>query len=258
MCRNVLIYFDRVLQDRAVGLFREALVLGGFLGLGSKETLQFSEHAGAFTEFTRDERIYQEEARMSAAAGSFDLVAIGASAGGFSALCALLPSLRPPFPAAVVVVLHLPARGPSVTGEALATRCALPVREAFDKEVIEPGNVYLAPPDYHLQIEPEPQIFALSIDERVHFSRPSIDVMLESAAYAYRDRMIGAVLTGAGEDGAAGLECVRALGGTTWVQAPDTAAVATMPRAALRRGCPDRILTLPEMAAALERLPDDR
>ncbi len=193
---------------------------------------------------------------MSAAAGSVNLVAIGASAGGFSALCALLPSLRRPFPAAVVVVLHLPARGPSGIREVLATRCALPVREALDKEVIEPGNVYVAPPDYHLQIEPE-RIFSLSVDERVHFSRPSIDVMLESAAYAYRDRMIGAVLTGANEDGAAGLECVRALGGTTWVQAPDTAAVSTMPRAALRRACPDRILTLPEMAAALERLPHD-
>jgi two-component system chemotaxis response regulator CheB len=190
---------------------------------------------------------------MSSSESAFDLVAIGASAGGFNALTSLLPSLRPGFPAAVVVVLHLPPERPSGAGEALGRTCALPVREAFDKEPIEPGNVYLAPPDYHLLIEPE-RVFSLSIDEPVHFSRPSIDVMLESAAYAYRDRMVGAILTGASADGAAGLERVRALGGTTWVQSPETAAVATMPRAAIDRARPDRILTLEEMAEGLERL----
>ena len=120
-----------------------------------------------------------------------DAVVIGASAGGVEAISTLLAALPAKFGLAVLVVIHLPPTSNGLLVSVLTPRCALPVVEAADKAPIERGTVYLAPPGYHLLVEPD-RTFALSVDEPVNFSRPSIDVLFESAAFAYRDLKIGA------------------------------------------------------------------
>jgi two-component system, chemotaxis family, protein-glutamate methylesterase/glutaminase len=180
-------------------------------------------------------------------------VVIGASAGGVEALTVLLPALPASLRPAVFVVLPLPRERPSLLVEIFRRRCAVPVREADDKEPVEPGTVYFAPPDYHMLLEKDARI-ALSADEPVHYSRPSIDVLFESAAEAYGPRLLGIILTGANEDGAAGLHAIHAAGGVTVVQQPDSAKVAVMVVSALRRGPVDFVLPLPEIATLLGSL----
>jgi two-component system chemotaxis response regulator CheB len=179
-----------------------------------------------------------------------DAVVIGASAGGVEALAVLLPALPAAFRPSLFIVLHLPRERPSLLVEIFARRCALPVREAEDKEPIEPGTVYFAPPDYHMLLEKCRQI-ALSADEPVHYSRPSIDVLFESAADVYGERLLGIILTGANEDGAAGLHAVHEAGGVSMVQQPDSAEVPLMVVSALRRGPADLVLSLQEIAEVL-------
>jgi len=174
-------------------------------------------------------------------------VVIGASAGGVQALSELLPALPARARAAVFVVLHLPRDRPSMLVEVFAHRCALAVCEAQDKEPVAPGTVYFAPPDYHLLIDRGPQL-ALSADELVHHSRPSIDVLFESAAEIYRERLLGVILTGASEDGAAGLAAVHGAGGTTVIQEPQTAQSSLMVQSALQRRPPDMVLPLAQIA----------
>jgi two-component system chemotaxis response regulator CheB len=130
-------------------------------------------------------------------------------------------------------------------------RCALPVRDAADKEPVTPGTVYIAVPDYHLLVERERGL-ALSADDSVNHSRPSIDVLFESVAEVYGPAAAGIVLTGANEDGAAGLQSIAAAGGHPWVQDPATAEVAVMPAEALRRVPSSRVLALPAMLHALQ------
>lgn len=180
-------------------------------------------------------------------------VVIGASAGGVEALSEILPALPAGFRPATFIVLHLPRERPSLLVEIFERRCAVPVREAGDKEPIEPGTVYFAPPDYHLLIEKSRQI-ALSTDEPVHYSRPSIDVLFESAAEAYGPELLGIILTGGNEDGAAGLEAVHRAGGVTVVQNPDNAKVPLMVVSALQRGPADFLLSLGEIAGLLAGL----
>ena len=173
---------------------------------------------------------------------NIDAVVVGASAGGVEILSALLSSLPARCPVAFCVVLHIPRERPSLLPEVFGVRCALPVKEAEDKEPVQPGTVYFAPPDYHLLIDRGPAL-ALSSDEPVHFSRPSIDVLFESAADIYGERLLGLILTGANQDGAAGLAAIGRAGGRTVVQDPDSAAVAYLPRAALQQGPVDFILS---------------
>jgi len=184
---------------------------------------------------------------------AIDAVVIGTSAGGVEALMALLPGLPATLRAAVLVVIHLPRERPSLLVEIFAPRCALRVREAQDKEEIEPGCVYFAPPDYHLLVD-EGARLALSVDPLVNFSRPSIDVLFESAADVYGPRLLGMVLTGGNGDGAAGLAAVARRGGLTAVQRPDTAAVSWMPESALKAVTPDHLLPLDGLAALLRGL----
>ncbi|CAM3157922.1 chemotaxis protein CheB [Janthinobacterium lividum] len=181
------------------------------------------------------------------------LIAIGASAGGVEALGIVLRALPATCRAAVVVVLHLAPGRSSQLPHLYAERCQLPLREAQDKEPLQGGTVYFAPPDYHLQVEPD-GCFSLSQEAPVYFSRPSIDVLLETAAYAYRRAMLAIILTGASADGAAGLARVRQLGGSAWVQDPQRASYGIMPAAALKRAGADRVLDLPQMAASLALL----
>ena len=179
-----------------------------------------------------------------------DAVVIGGSAGAIDALDTLLPALPASLGAAVIVVIHLPAGRPSLLASIYTGRAGLPVGEAEDKASVAPGVVHFAPPGYHLLVEPD-RSFALSIDEPVHFSRPSIDVLFESAAWAYGPRLLGVLLSGASADGADGLAAIARAGGLCWVQAPETAASPFMPTAALRRTPAARVLAPNEMAEAL-------
>jgi two-component system, chemotaxis family, protein-glutamate methylesterase/glutaminase len=183
----------------------------------------------------------------------FDAVVIGASAGGVEAICALLLRVRVETRAALFIVLHLPRDRPSLLERVFQERCALPVREAQDKEPVAPGTVYVAPPDYHLLLDEGPRI-ALSTDEPVNFSRPAIDVLFESAADLYRERLLGIVLTGGNSDGAAGLAAVAAAGGSIVVQHPDSALVSLMPAAALQRNPASRVLSLEGIGRLLASL----
>lgn len=189
----------------------------------------------------------------------YEAVVIGTSAGGVEALLSLLPKLPADFPAAILAVIHLPRGRDSLLPELFAARCRLPVKEAEDKEPVTPGTIYFAPPDYHLLVDwsrapaPGPSL-ALSVDEPVHFSRPSIDVLFESASVIYGPKLLGLVLTGANADGARGLQVLRKAGGTAWVQDPSAAYAWAMPRAALEAGPVDSVLSLEQMAARLRSL----
>ncbi|MFL9841103.1 chemotaxis protein CheB [Sphingomonas sp. ST-64] len=162
-------------------------------------------------------------------------VVIGASAGAVQALSHILPRLPADYPLPLLIVVHVPD-APSGLRPLFAAKSAIAVREPEDKEPIAPATAYLAPPGYHLLVERDRSI-ALSADEPVLFSRPSIDVLFESAADSYGADLVGVVLTGANEDGARGAAAVVAAGGTVLVEEPATAYAAAMPAAALAR-CP--------------------
>lgn len=181
-------------------------------------------------------------------------IVIGASAGGVEALGVLLPALPARTRAAVLVVVHMPRRRPSLLKDLFAGRCALQVREAQDKQPVEQATVSFAPPDYHLLVEPhEDGTFshALSVDEPVHFSRPSIDVLFESAAECWGERLMGIILTGANSDGVQGLAAVSRAGGITVVQDPTEALADTLPAAAVRSGVAQHVLPLAGIATLL-------
>ena len=196
-----------------------------------------------------------------------DAIVIGASSGGVEALSVLLPSLPARLRLPVFVVLHLPPDRPSRLADIFSRKCAVPVREAEDKLPVEAGTVYFAPPDYHLLLDVGPTL-ALSADEAVNYSRPSIDVLFESVAAEYgatavgcllesaRDiyghRLLAMLLTGASHDGAAGIHAIRFAGGCAVVQRPDTAQAPLMPESALKRGPVDFVMTLEENAALLK------
>ena len=185
--------------------------------------------------------------------GRIDAIVIGASAGGVEALSVLLPALPADLRAPLFIVVHLPRERPSLLAEIFARKCALKVREAEDKMRVEPGTVYFAPPDYHLLLDEGPQL-ALSIDELVHFSRPSIYVLFESAADIYAERLMGIILTGANDDGTAGLAAIHRAGGVTIVQEPESAQVPLMALSALKRTPADFVLPLAEIAVLLQAL----
>ena len=174
-------------------------------------------------------------------------VVIGASAGGVQALAELLPAFSDRAAVAIFVVLHLPRDRPSLLTEVFSAKCALEVREAQDKEPVAPGTVYFAPSNYHLLVDQGPQL-SLSADDLVHHSRPSIDVLFESAADVYGPRLLGVILTGANEDGAEGLAAVHDAGGITVVQEPETAHVPTMVLSAMEIRAPDFVLPLERIA----------
>jgi two-component system chemotaxis response regulator CheB len=181
-----------------------------------------------------------------------DAIVIGASAGGVEALSVVLPALPARLRAAVFVVLHLPRERPSLLVDIFAAKCRVPVAEAGDKEPVVPGTVYFAPPDYHLLVDGP--LLSLSADELVNFSRPSIDVLFESAVDVYAARLMGIILTGGNDDGAAGLDAIRRAGGITVVQQPETAQTSLMPESALQRGAADFVLTIDGIAALLRGL----
>jgi two-component system chemotaxis response regulator CheB len=177
-------------------------------------------------------------------------IVVGASAGALDALSAILPQLPAGFPIPIMVVVHLPPDRDSVMAPLLAAKCAMNVREAEDKERLEPATIYIAPPDYHLLVESDHRL-SLSSEEPVQFSRPSIDVLFETAADAFGERLVGVVLTGANSDGALGLQSIVEGGGLGLVQRPELAHSSAMPQAALDACASARALSLPEIAAYL-------
>lgn len=193
----------------------------------------------------------------AAAVPEIRAIFIGASAGGVEAVGALLGALPKPFAPAVIVVLHIPPNRPSLLADLFAARCQLPVHEALDKEHVESGTVYVAPPGYHLLVEREGTL-ALSQDAPVAFSRPSIDVLFDSAAAAYGPHALAIVLTGANDDGAEGVAAIREAGGRAWVQDPREAVASAMPQAVLDRAGADLVLPLRDMGERLANLRSGR
>jgi two-component system chemotaxis response regulator CheB len=185
---------------------------------------------------------------------NIELVVIGASAGALQALSVIVPALPEDFAPAAALVVHLPPRGPSLLVSLLARRANIRTVEVEDKLPIDGGTLYIAPPDYHVLVESDGR-FTLNVDDPVNYSRPSIDVLFESAAAAFGDRLLGIVLTGANADGAFGLKCIRDAGGYTVVQDPTTAVVGEMPRAAIARANPHEVLDLNRIASLLRSLP---
>lgn len=182
-----------------------------------------------------------------------EAVVIGASAGALEALSVILPTLPAGFRLPIMVVVHIPPDKRSVLAQLFAAKCALKVVEAEDKMPLEAGTIYFAPPDYHLLVEADKSL-ALSADEPVLFSRPSIDVLFETAADAYGPGLIGIVLTGANEDGAAGLKTIADAGGATIVQDPDTAFQDAMPEAAIKAVPKADILSLASIGTYLQKV----
>lgn len=161
------------------------------------------------------------------------IILIGGSAGSYNVIVEIIEALPQTFHAAVIVVVHRNPKFRTKIEETLSLKLKRPVAEARDKEDILENNIYFATPGYHLLIEPN-QTFSLDISERVQFSRPSIDVLFESAADAYGQNCTAFLLSGANKDGAQGIKHIRSQGGTTYVQSPTDALISVMPESAIR------------------------
>lgn len=179
----------------------------------------------------------------------YALVVMGTSTGGLHALTQLLSGLPASFPLPIVIVQHRSRDSDERLVMLLNGACRLPVCEAEDKEPLHSPGVYLGPPDYHLLVEVDSM--ALSTEEPVAYSRPSIDVLFESAAYSFGSAVIGVLLTGANQDGTRGLKRIKERGGYVIIQNPDSAESAFMPKHAVKNLLPDRVLNLEQIAAEL-------
>ena len=183
----------------------------------------------------------------------YNAIVIGTSHGGMNALKFLLPKLPATFSMPIIVVQHIGALSESNWIEAFDNYCQLHVKEADEKEKIEKGIVYIAPPNYHLLVERN-ETFSLSIDQRVNYARPSIDVLFESAALVFQNYLIGILLTGANNDGASGIKKISESGGLTIVQDPETAESPYMPTAAIEVTTPDYVLDLKKIKKLIIKL----
>lgn len=179
------------------------------------------------------------------------IVVIGASAGGLKAILTLLKELGTDFPLPVVITQHIGNQSSGYLEEYLTRETGFQVKEAEDKESVAPGHVYVAPPNYHLLLEDD-YTLSLSVEGKVNFSRPSIDVMFESAALAYGKGVIGIILTGANNDGSKGLKAIIEWGGKAIVQDPKTAEVDAMPLASIQLVPNAMILSLKDIAKELK------
>lgn len=185
-------------------------------------------------------------------AAKYDVLAIGASAGGFNALMEVLSGFDSDLRASVLVVQHLDPRRKSIIAELLSKKTAIPVKLAEHGERMLPGVVYIAPPDEHLLAGPGK--LQLAHSQLVHFVRPSVDLLFESVAGTYGSHCIGVVLSGTGRDGAAGIRAIKQAGGVTVAQDPASSEFSSMPQAAVATGCVDLILPLSEVGLRLKDL----
>lgn len=184
---------------------------------------------------------------------SFQLIVVGASAGGMTAIQRLLFALPKGFRTPIVFVQHLPADSNVDPGLVFARHFKGPIHEALDKMPLEPGQIYFAAPGYHLSIERD-MTCSLSQDELVNYARPSIDVCFESIAHNFGPRACAVLLTGANSDGARGLRAIQESGGFAMAQDPGDAEYPMMPRAALEIMKPDFVGKLDEIAPKLAEL----
>lgn len=185
----------------------------------------------------------------------YHLIVIGVSAGGLDALKRLLGALPGDFPLPIVIVQHLRSGSGSNLAECLQNFCAIHLKEADEGERLTPATAYFAPPDYHLLVEHDDTL-VLSVDPPVRYARPSVDVLFESAADAFARAVIGVILTGANDDGSAGLQRIKAAGGIAIVQDPADAEVRQMPLNAVQTGPVDYVVPLaqiPKLLCALVR-----
>ncbi|MCX4832973.1 MULTISPECIES: chemotaxis protein CheB [unclassified Streptomyces] len=186
---------------------------------------------------------------------SFNIVAVAASAGGIHALVTVLGGLGADLPVPVLVVQHMDPHHRTVLAEILDRRTGLHVKLAEEGEQARPGTVHIAPPNRHLLVDRDGTL-GLSLGDRVHFLRPSADPLFESVADAYGARAVAVVLSGTGNDGAKGVDAVKARGGTVIAQDPETAEFRGMPEAAVGTGAADFVLPLEEISAAIRGLVD--
>lgn len=183
----------------------------------------------------------------------YEAIVIGVSSGGMNAMKNIFSSLPGDFSIPVVIVQHLSPRSDSQWITSLNDKSALDIKEADEKEKIEKGKVYIAPPNYHLMLEKD-KTFSLTIDERVNFARPSIDVFFESAAAAYKNKLIGVILTGANNDGTKGMKKIKDYGGLVIAQDPATAESACMPASVIAAMQVDYILPLEDIIRLLIKI----
>ncbi len=183
----------------------------------------------------------------------FRAVVVGVSSGGVEALKRVIGSLPGDFPLPIMVVAHISPEADNGLALLLDDLCAIRVKEADELEMVAPGIVYLAPPNYHLQVEKDATL-SLSVDPPVRFARPSVDVLFGSAADTFGPALIGVVMTGAGCDGSEGLRRIKEAGGVTVVQDPDGAVADSMPRSAIEAAPPDYIVPIEQIAPLLVRL----
>jgi two-component system chemotaxis response regulator CheB len=183
---------------------------------------------------------------------NYKAIAIGTSVGGVNALQEVLAPLPADFTLPLLVVQHRLPAPDDFLAFSLNESCQLTVKEADDKEPIKPGFVYVAPANYHLLVEPD-KTLSLSVDDKVCYSRPSIDVLFETAAEAYLSGLIGIILTGASNDGTAGFKKIKEKGGLTIAQNPATATSGVMPLSAIRENVVDKTLSLAEIASFLSQ-----
>jgi len=187
----------------------------------------------------------------------YDAIVIGASSGGMNAMKVMFPLLPKDFNTPIIMVQHISPRSEGHWIALLNEISNLEIKEADEKELISKGIIYIAPPNYHLLIEKD-KTLSLTIDERVNYARPSIDVLFESAAEAYQNKLIGVVLTGSNNDGANGLKRIKESGGLTIVQQPKTAESPFMPASAIDIAAPDYILDLEDIIKLLIRIDNQK
>ena len=184
---------------------------------------------------------------------NYDAVVMGVSAGGLAALSAIIPKLDQDLPVPVMIVQHLSPDSDDFLPRHLDSLSPIRVTEAEDKQEAAPGTVYTAPANYHLMVD-ENRFLVLSVDQRVNYSRPSIDVLFEAAADVYQKHLIGVILTGANEDGAKGVFRIKRNGGMVIVQSPETAQADTMPNAAIQATQADMILPLDDIGVTINQI----
>lgn len=180
-------------------------------------------------------------------------IVIGTSYGGLETLKAIIPHLPKNFSLAVLIVLHIGDHKNDSFVNYLNKKSKIPVKEADEKEEIKAGTVYFAPPNYHLLVENDSTI-SLSTDPKIHHSRPSIDVLFESAAWHYKNQLIGILLTGLNHDGAQGIKEIQKYGGVTIVEDPETAIATIMPASAIEIMKPDYILNSDQIFQKISEL----
>jgi len=184
---------------------------------------------------------------------NFEVVAIATSAGGLKALSLVLAALPSNFPPAIVIVQHLDPRHRSLMADILSRRSALSVKQAQEGDKLQPGTVFIAPPNKHLLVNPDGSL-SLTQSELVHFVRPSADLLFESVAASFKARAIAVVLTGTGSDGSMGVQAIKKMGGTVLAQDESSSEFFGMPNAAIQTGSVDFILSLGEIPSALVTL----